>query len=118
METITQSKPIKIMGADIQDNILKISLEDHTAQTRVHMYMSQFIPEAPKNFANEFRNAISESFSKSEYYFQQWHNFYMDNRELGDELRYVFERRNLDRYTGNTLEKPKLLLKRLFISDT
>jgi hypothetical protein len=39
----------------------------------------------------------------------------MSNRELSDEFRYVFDRKYADRQLGNTLERPKLLLKRNFI---
>jgi hypothetical protein len=42
----------------------------------------------------------------------------MSNRELSDEFRYVFDRKYAERQLGNTLERPKLLLKRNFIQNT
>ena len=38
-------------------------------------------------------------------------------RVLGDELRYIFDRKHHDRYIGNNLERPRLLLKRNYIRD-
>jgi hypothetical protein len=50
--------------------------------------------------------------------FAQWKNILLSNRELGDEYRYVFDRKYAERATGNTLERPKLLLKRNFVQAT
>ena len=47
-----------------------------------------------------------------------WKNFFLSNRQLGDELRYVFDRKNLPRFTGNTLDRPKMLVKRNYLRDT
>lgn len=37
---------------------------------------------------------------------------------MGDEICYVYERKNQKKYVGNTLEKPNILLKRTFVRDT
>ena len=50
--------------------------------------------------------------------FAIWKNFFMSNRELSDEFRYVFDRRFAERYQGNTLERPKLILKRTLLGQT
>mmetsp|Transcript_42592 Transcript_42592/g.49758 ORF Transcript_42592/g.49758 Transcript_42592/m.49758 type:complete len:338 (-) Transcript_42592:123-1136(-) len=42
----------------------------------------------------------------------------MSNRALGDEYRYVFERKFLERFIGNTLDRPQLVLKRNKVRDT
>lgn len=42
----------------------------------------------------------------------------MSNRELSDEFRYVFDRKYANRFLGNTLDRPKLLLKRQFVQTT
>lgn len=42
----------------------------------------------------------------------------MSNRELSDEFRYVFDRKYAERALGNTLDRPKLLLKRQFVQTT
>ena len=47
-----------------------------------------------------------------------WKNFFLSNRVLGDEYRYVFDRKSLPRFVGNTLDKPKMIVKRNYIRDT
>lgn len=47
--------------------------------------------------------------------FAVWKNFYLSGRKLGDEFRYVFDRKFAKRYVGNTLDRPRLILKRNFI---
>jgi hypothetical protein len=39
-------------------------------------------------------------------------NTYFSNKKLADEQKYVLDRKNQERYIGNTLEKPQVLLKR------
>jgi hypothetical protein len=50
--------------------------------------------------------------------FKKWDNIYLSNKKLGDEYRYVFNRRNAKRFIGNTLERPQLVLKRLKVRET
>lgn len=56
---------------------------------------------------------MSEKFRLS-----QWKNAFMSNRKLGDEFRYVFDRKYYKRFTGNSLDRPQILLKRMKIRDT
>lgn len=42
----------------------------------------------------------------------------MSNRELSDEFRYVFDRKYAERFQGNTLERPRLVLKRTLVGAT
>lgn len=58
------------------------------------------------------------SSTKTIFPFAVWKNIWMNNRELGDEFRYVFDRKYAERQLGNTLDRPKLLLKREFLQTT
>ena len=62
--------------------------------------------------------SLSLSFSKTVFPFAMWKNIFMSNRELSDEFRYVFDRRYAERFQGNTLERPRLLLKRTLLGST
>lgn len=42
----------------------------------------------------------------------------MSNKKVSDEIRYVFERKQLEGKLGNTLERPTLLIKKNFIKET
>ena len=83
---------------------------------RVHMLLFRHLPD---NLNNLTMTLLSkDTFASSEYYFQRWHNFYLSNRELSSEFKYCFDRKHSERFTGNTLDKPKLLLKRILTQDT
>lgn len=43
---------------------------------------------------------------------------FLNNKKIGDELCYVYNRKNETKRMGNTLEKPCMLLKRTFNRDT
>jgi len=83
---------------------------------RVHVLLFRYLPENLDDLT--MRLLSKDSFIGTESYFQKWKNFYLSNRELGTEFRYCFDRRHQPRFTGNTLDKPKLLLKRTLIQST
>ena len=61
---------------------------------------------------------LNKSLVKTLFPFAMWKNIFMSNRELSDEFRYVFDRKYADRFQGNTLERPRLLLKRTYYGPT
>jgi hypothetical protein len=83
---------------------LKIQLKNWSASTRVHVFVTEFWPEyqlmglheqLPKLFVSD----IASSYSS-----------YLNGRTLGDEYRYILDRRYAKVYPGNTLQRPSLLL--------
>ena len=48
----------------------------------------------------------------------RFENEYLNNKKLNDELRYALERKYLKSFIGTTLERPGLLIKRNYNSDT
>jgi len=56
---------------------------------------------------------LSDNFFKA-----KWENMFMSNKTLGDEYRYVFDRAQAERQLGNLLDRPSLLMKRLFTRQT
>lgn len=50
--------------------------------------------------------------------FANWKNIFLSDRELGDEFRYVFDRKYAERQIGNSLERPRLIVKRNFNAVT
>lgn len=101
------------------DNKQKIRLRvsGHKSAPRVHFYAFQFLP----NNVFEVYRALQRdqnAASLSVFKFHKWSNFFLSNRKLGDEFRYVFDRKYLPRFMGNTLDRPMMLLKRAFVRDT
>ncbi len=102
------------------NNEIKLKLINTNENTRLHIYSYQFINPCKLSFFNNLVNLYSlDSSSKfSTQEIQKWKNIYLDSRKLNDEIQYVFDRKNLERHIGNSLEKPSLLLKRKYIRDT
>jgi hypothetical protein len=61
---------------------------------------------------------LRDKISKTIFPFAIWKNIYLSNRELGDEFRYVFDRKYAERVVGSSLDRPKLVLRRNFIQTT
>ncbi len=57
-------------------------------------------------------------FSASMFFFAKWSNLYQSNRQLSDEIRYVFDRKKLESQLGNSLDRPSLLMKRNYVRET
>jgi hypothetical protein len=85
-------------------------------QLRVHVLLFKYLPEDLDELT--LRLLARGNVNSSEYFFQKWKNLYLSERDLGTEMRYCFDRRNKNRFIGNTLEKPKLVLKRNFLKST
>ena len=84
---------------------------------RAHVHVLPLPSRRPQHHQHPFPpHRASPKYS--EFDFQNWRNFYLSNRELSTEFRYCFDRKTLPRFMGNTLPKPKLLLKRTFAQVT
>jgi hypothetical protein len=97
---------------------LNIKLENASDKTRVFVIASYFLPTNQREMVQRMRRLIKLRARPDAHYFDGWKNAYLSNRELSKELRYVFDRRQAQRYQGNTLERPKLLVKRQFMKTT
>jgi hypothetical protein len=106
--------------ANAQKQKIRIRVEDFTPAARLHVFACHYLPNCPNQMFMGVANMLlqSGSISKTVFPFAQWKNILMSNRELSDEFRYVFDRKYAERYLGNTLDKPKLLLKRHFVQTT
>ena len=98
---------------------LKLKVNKNSINPRVHLMAYQFLTN---NNPNELFNSIVDNLNNqtitSTHPFQKWRNIYISNKQLHEEIQYVLDRKHLERYMGNSLEKPSLLLKRQFVRDT
>ena len=82
---------------------LKIVLDGATARTRVHVIATRFVPALADGLPETGRYRRSRADAERGV-------TYVSGRELGDEYRYVLDRRTARRYPGLLLDKPSLLL--------
>lgn len=98
--------PVRIAAITPSDDNLVIKLADATKYARVHVFASRYTPgdAAFKRFARirdgELRGVMPGSNESS----------YLTGRNIGDEYRYVLDRRLQKPFAGNMLERPQLLL--------
>lgn len=83
---------------------LKIQLRGTTGSTRVHVIATRFA----SNLVEQVR--LGPPRTPGRRFERVRPVFYLSGRELGDEYRYVLERRNHKRLPGLLLDKPSLLL--------
>lgn len=104
-------------GAEAKSK-LSFKLSNTNEDTRAHVFAFTYLSNQPMQGFKSM-NQITKDYSSTEVFpFNLWENVYQSNRKLGDEYRYVFNRKNAKRFIGNTLEKPQLIMKRLKVRDT
>jgi len=121
-ETCKRYGFIKIKSVELEEHkdgksFLKVAINGATKdQWRVHIMLFRYLPEDLDSLT--LRLLSTDNFLGEEHFFQKWFNFYLSDRELSSEYRYCFDRRHQAKFIGNTLEKPKLLLKRTLVQVT
>jgi hypothetical protein len=101
-----------------ENHKLSFTLEDYGKHARAHVYAFTFMPN---DNLSDFQSIsdVSRDYSSLDIFpFAKWKNIFLSNRKLGDEFRYVFDRKFVKRFMGNTLDRPQLLLNRHKIRDT
>jgi len=63
-------------------------------------------------------NASSEHIKVTNFPFAIWKNIFESEHEIGDEIRYVLDRKNKPALMGNTLQRPSLLMKKMMVRTT
>ena len=102
-EIVERSRVAPVFAAIELGDALRIRLANTTPRTRVHVIATRFAPSPgasldthPRNPAHRYDRARGAT--------------YVSGRELGDEYRYVLERRSAKRFPSLMLDKPSLLL--------
>lgn len=97
---------------------LTIQLNNFTDDSRVHLYATQFQPNDYESLRKVMQEACSDQISVTNFPFAKWKNMFESNNTIGDEIRYVFDRQKKENRMGNTLDRPTLLMNRLFTKST
>ena len=90
---------------------------DDMRNTRIHVFAYQFLNEEVDIYCNSIKNNI-ESEELKIISTTNLRNQYFSNKRLNDELIYVINRKQEQRFLGKTLEKPQILLKRTVLKET
>jgi hypothetical protein len=96
--------PPAIAELGVAGDMLRVQLAGASARTRVHAIATRFVPSPVSAFGSGAARPLAYRIDRAQA------AIYVSGRELGDEYRYVLERRAAKRYPGLLLDKPSLLL--------
>ncbi len=107
-------KPTQIASIAADDNLVIVKLKDANKFARVHVFASRYVP-AFSPFANlgKVRDAELAGVFPT-----RPESVYLTGRNIGDEYRYVLDRRGMKKYPGNMLDRPQMLLNPWAIRST
>jgi hypothetical protein len=99
-------KPVSIQSVAADAEALTVRVRDQSKFTRVHVYATRYLP-AFNAFGNlsQVKDAELGGVLPG-----RAESVYLTGRNIGDEYRYVLDRRGQRKFPGNMLERPSFLL--------
>jgi len=108
------ARPLQISNIKVADDKITVALDNATKFSRLHVFASRYQP-AYSSYAALSRVRDAEpavvTVPKAE-------SFYVVGRNIGDEYRYIIDRRYAEKFPGNMLQRPSLLLNPWAIRST
>ena len=106
--------PLHVTAVDSGGETVEIRLANSTPFTRVHVFATRYLP-AYDVFA---KLGFTGAPGLAEQVWRPTRTFYESGRDIGDEYRYVLDRRSAVKFPGNMLDRPRLLLNPWALRDT
>ena len=102
----TVARPLHVLGMTADGESVRVQLANASATTRVHAVATRYLP-AFDLFEGLRGDGVTAAQAMA---VDRVASTYHAGRKLSDEYRYVLDRRFADKYPGNMLERPSLLL--------
>ena len=106
--------PIQVTSVQADEKDVVIRIANANPYTRVHVFASRYLPAYDVFERLGFSGAPALRA-------QSWpppRSFYESGRDIGDEYRYIMDRKSAAKYPGNMLDRPSLLLNPWALRDT
>jgi hypothetical protein len=118
IKMMTQSQYIAYKDLKIQDkNVSFKVLSNNMDSVQVHAFAYSYLPTTLATMIQSVKSIKADETSES-FTLLANSNVFLSEKSLGDEIKYVLERKRKNTFMGNTLEKPSSLLKRHFVRET
>ena len=103
---VRTSKPLQIESVEAKRDEVRIQLANATKFSRVHVVATRYLPEYP------FYDSVDAVDVPSPFVITvpKIESIYLGERDIGDEYRYIIERKYAKKFPGNLLKRPSLLL--------
>jgi len=111
---IRGQKPIQIGSVSSNESAVTIKVQNASQFARVHLFATRYLPEF-----SAFHNLLThdaQPFAKASP--RRPLSSYVEGRNIGDEYRYILERRSSQRFPGNMNERPGMLLNPFVLRST
>ena len=111
---LDERAPAHLVDLKANKNTLTINVANVDDLTRVHVVATRFLPEFDiyRNLGHSGHPGLYRGTSA------RLPNLFLSGRKIGDEFRYILERRYAQKLPGNMLERPELLLNPWAVRDT
>jgi hypothetical protein len=106
MLEVRDDDPLQISSLTSNDDAVEIQLKNASKFSRVHLISTRYLPVFSP-FSSLGSIADPEPYLMT---VSPVESYYVAGRAIGDELRYILDRKYAKRYPGNTLKRPSLLL--------
>ncbi len=106
--------PLQIESIKPEAERVLVKLRNATKFSRVHIFSTRYLPEY------DMFSKLSSVRGVEPYQFQQTpaESVYLTGRNIGDEYRYIIDRKYTKKFPGNTLDRPSLLLNPWAVRET
>jgi hypothetical protein len=97
---------LRIAAIEADDHQLRVRIAGVDEDTRVHLFATRFLPPSRAGAVLDHLRLPSPTLAQV----GRSRCHYLSGRDIGDEYRYILERRRAEVFAGNMLERPGLLL--------
>lgn len=106
--------PVQIESITPADGKVVVKLQNASKLTRVHVFVTRYVPEYG------LFDRLSRVRGVEPYLFGQTpaESVYLTGRNIGDEYRYIIDRKYANKFPGNMLDRPSLLLNPWAVRET
>ncbi len=111
---VKNTSPLQVASVSEKGGNIVIETKNASASTRVHITATRFLPEYTA-YGTLNVSALAEPISISR---GTSETRYVSGRDIGEEYRYILERRAAKKFPGNMLTRPGLLLNPWSLRDT
>jgi len=111
---IRNPTPLQIASVEANEESIAVKLANAGETARVHLVATRFLPQ----FDLYEQLSVSGATTPLQVRRGGWESAFVSGRDIGEEYRYILDRRSAKRYPGNMADRPGLILNPWELSDT
>ncbi len=103
---VKEEFPLHIRRVDMDESAVQVQLGNASASARVHVFGTRFMPSFD-GFSHLVYGGLPEP---RRIRLNRPESQYVEGRNIGDEYRYILDRKYAEKFPGNMLKRPEVLL--------